>query len=631
MSRLLESLPVARVRPVAFYAFYAGSFRDHSGNGNHVINTTGRWERSNGVWCYLDGYAAIAASASLTLTEMTIFAAGDFRSQIQEYIAATNSATTRFYMTAADLRFFDGTITSNILTTAIKGKKSLAVSATPGEVPRFYLDAVMRSGVAIVNPSSGLDIWFMPGYSGAEMKSPIKAILFYNQALTPGEIAELHAWSQQLSSPEVSPNRKYFLAPFKRDNEAISRWDLSQFTGAVVPDCVGTNNAIASGGVSLVNSDSGRVCRFDGNEGALTIADNSVLKPTDALTVIAWVRSRTTGNIELVNYRKAPTPAYYSLYALRDESVVVNVDDGVAPNGVDVQSILPYNAPANEWSLIGLVFDRSAQTLTGYLNGVAGTPGATGGDYPLDSSGAGIAGLYIGGATATLRNVSGDFGMVEIYDEAKSAGWMVARYFDFAERLVYEEDFQQAPVSLANRTAGMPVVGTEYRIESGSWKITEDAAGKRLENIAAGYYSRLQDLAYGSWRIGFNKAAGSDLYCVFIASANAPWNDAAQNGYQLQVDNLEKVAVQTLTGGVAVNVLVTADAYVDAGVDYEIQILRLTSGAFLVYIRGGAYLTWTELGAGPEATHTTSAYSIVEADAGDKMLLDRQYLGTVMP
>ena len=52
--------------------------------------------------------------------------------------------------------------------------------------------------------------------------------------------------------------------------------------------------------------------------------------------------------------------------------------------------------------------------------------------------------------------------------------------------------------------------------------------------------------ARGKWTIDIYKAASSDLFVTFVATANAAWNDAAQNGHRLQIDNLGKVAIQEI-------------------------------------------------------------------------------------
>ncbi|MBU2589663.1 MAG: LamG domain-containing protein, partial [Nanoarchaeota archaeon] len=139
---------------------------------------------------------------------------------------------------------------------------------------------------------------------------------------------------------------------------------------------------------------SGGCYEFDGIDDCIHVGNDISLRPTDAITVSAWIKNKNSNNVELVSYRQVPTPLYYILYGLKDDSVAINLNNGSA-NGRDY--INYYNSVlSSNWSFIVLTFSRANQELKAYVNGVLQGSATSTGDYPLFYNHTGLDNLYIG-------------------------------------------------------------------------------------------------------------------------------------------------------------------------------------------------------------------------------------------
>ncbi|MFC1686775.1 LamG-like jellyroll fold domain-containing protein, partial [Nanoarchaeota archaeon] len=166
---------------------------------------------------------------------------------------------------------------------------------------------------------------------------------------------------------------------------------------------------------------------FDGVNDVVRVNDDASLRPADALTVMAWIKNANSANIEIINYRST-TPLYYSLYAIRDEAVTINLDNGTG-NGKDIYAAFN-SVSGSSWQHVALTFSRTDQELRAYVDGVlqSSSPVATGGDYPLYVNNSGIDNLYLGAATTTLRNFNGTIDDVMIFNRTLTAEEINASY-----------------------------------------------------------------------------------------------------------------------------------------------------------------------------------------------------------
>ncbi|MFA4974823.1 MAG: hypothetical protein WC683_19655 [bacterium] len=179
------------------------------------------------------------------------------------------------------------------------------------------------------------------------------------------------------------------------------------------------------------------------------------------------------------------------------------------------------------------------------------------------------------------------------------------------------------PVSVAAVAAGGKV--GPYRVLSGTHKWDDDGTRRRLLGVTAGYFA-LRDSspqAYGGWYCRAMKATDAGTVHIPL-SASVP-NNSSFSGYSIRFSSAEAVELNRWTTG-AVVVVASAAAAIVVGTEYELFVTRRPrDGYFVVWIRGGAYATWTSLLTDTDTTHTTSNCLVGYLDAGGTLSDVRQY------
>ena len=274
------------------------------------------------------------------------------------------------------------------------------------------------------------------------------------------------------------------------------------------------------------------------------------------------------------------------------------------------------SAGATDADKLKLEIDGEAYTLS-FLVALPAMPDLTGGTlyngYPTNSEPATHSGFIAktnGGSVADRR---------------------AAYLKNFGSRVLWRETFADVPVTLAASVAAGQMIG-QWRIISGTWKCSEDSAGRRyLEQVTGGPIITQQPLVHGTLDFVFQKAnLGTQADILFNASLPAAWNTANQNGYLFRTDTNERLILGVVTNGVFVtNLFYTAMHYITSGVPYHIWINRRPSdGRFTCYIQGGAYVTPTLVAVAfstnptaAETTYMTSQWMVLGITAPDKLLM----------
>lgn len=565
------------------------------------ITGTPQWHRRNGVEMVQNGsadYISLAHNVAQQWTTGSLFIRTDpligDATERRFLFKRAGAGQFDYKHTATALTLFCGGTNSSLNTTTHIGKRTHGVSIAGGGKAQFWVDGVhVGEGVLVATPGVDTgDILIGNGFAN-NLLVPIQAALGYSRVLTAEEWSRNHAWSESLRSPSLPHDRRYFdmgsLVPHGSAGGEVGSWDLGRSTGRTEPDKSGQgNHATLEGACAPVVTEMGRALSFDGVAGYVDIgATGQTVKSVEMVAKIA-------GNGKLLD-----------------------LDGGT------------HTLEVSGGSLVAAGFVAP----TYYVDGEATAVAPVGWHHIAVTTDTGIPAtdLDIGrvGAVYGSALVKG----VVIYSDVRTPAEIKADYQPIRDKVMYKLDLSQVPPTLADVTAGEVIPGTDYTVRTGTWAADENTARPYIENVVAGLHTRQQPDSFGSYRFKFNKAAGSDLFWVFIASAPAAWNDGAQNGYQLQVDNTEKVALQKVTAGVAANLFVTGIDYVVAGTDYEILITRTTAGVFKAYILGGAYTAWTLIDtSAADVTHVTSAFAVTEADAGDLTnLKDEQYQGVITP
>jgi hypothetical protein len=191
---------------------------------------------------------------------------------------------------------------------------------------------------------------------------------------------------------------------------------------------------------------------------------------------------------------------------------------------------------------------------------------------------------------------------------------------------LYLDNIQSARVTLADETSGK-LSNTPYTIESGTWKLAEDATtGERyIECVLSGIISRRNLEAYGTWDLDILKADASTQRLFLVQSQRSI---SAGAGYNWFLSSAERLRFQSIAAGILFQ---TADDYLTAGVKHSLRMTRSAAGVWNAYIKGGAFAEWTFVDTVTDNSTTTGLYCVFDMDAGDRLYLDRQFAGVVTP
>lgn len=185
-----------------------------------------------------------------------------------------------------------------------------------------------------------------------------------------------------------------------------------------------------------------------------------------------------------------------------------------------------------------------------------------------------------------------------------------------AKRSTFKLDMQRVPVSLANMVGPCEVPNTPFRLQAGgTWKVSEDAAGKRWFESVAGtagvsiYAPSAQ--AYGTFVFDIYHTAASEW--VLIISNLYAIADTARTAYSIYLDSTTLTFFQ-LKPALANTVLCVATNAIAVGNKYTVAITRSSSGEFTLYLKTSAQ--WAKVvatsGTNPvtNADYTTSSYFV---------------------
>ncbi|MBI1978818.1 MAG: LamG domain-containing protein [Candidatus Aenigmarchaeota archaeon] len=213
----------------------------------------------------------------------------------------------------------------------------------------------------------------------------------------------------------------------------VGYWSFNEGSGSTTDDNSGNKN-VGTLGPSCPNCPAwqdgkfSKALSFDGVDDYVDAGNDVSLRPSDALTVTAWIKNRGGATTtEIINYRKDNVPDY-TLYYIYRSFVLVNVNDGTT-HGAGVASVYNGGDLPNEWKHVALVFSRADRTLKSYIDGVLqSSVGSTGGDYPLHVNAPNLDKLYFGSAKPGLRPADVLIDEVSIYNRALSGGEISALY-----------------------------------------------------------------------------------------------------------------------------------------------------------------------------------------------------------
>lgn len=643
MSLPLYGLPKLSVDPALYLPLWRGTFLDHSGNGN-VVSVVGspNWISSGGIVRFAmpsGSRISVADAAILRGDTWTVFIHGTMWDRFigtgmvfQKRDAGSSQLEIR-KVSATRLGLAGGT--SVVDWNPTPGTKNICVVAADGETPRLYVDGAFYSefntSISVVANTAPVSIG---GHyaGGLPSGSPNSLVLAYPGTLSADEISQLHVASDQLRSPMLPYDRRYFDTAPKAGPGAnvIGAWNPGEVRGGQIADESGdTHHLTVSGAVAPVETPLGRAADMDTN-GQGKVAPSPTV-PTSGSLEIVYAPKSTSSPASGVIFEAADGTRRLIVLRL-GTSLRFGYYDGATMHPASIASALAAGR------LTHMVITWSGSTINVYLDGVLQTAGAS---VPGTS---GVVALAVGSQQDDTLFEPGTYVAVRLLDVVLTSADAQARYLEFAKQQVYEQDFTQVPPTVSNVGAGAVIPGTDYTVESGTFKVGENSDGEKyLECVTAGHLTRPSSLVEGTFEFELYKGVATNQPVVSFVSSDRT-RGALAGGYaygiQMNIGTLARILCTEKNGGGPFNNWYTDTGYVATdSVRYRFRTTRSREGIMTVYIKGGTFTDWTVvdttggMGSNPftDTTITESSFMVFDLGSGDRIYLDRQYYGVVAP
>lgn len=551
---------------------------------------------------------------------------------------------------ASQLAISDGTririIAHSVLTT---GLKSGAIRFVSGAIPQFFADGVYRVNASgtLVPPNNDADLYLMGYYSSQTYCSKAnnyQLIALFNdailgRALTDAEIKNLHELWDQIGSV-FEPKRTIFLPPDPM--KITGSLPLVYFAGpknanSIVPNLGSLETDFTISGCLQQRSDKGHIIHSapgrGGANGPLTQTPVDARLYPDPWTVSFKCIWRSAGegsggrvfDVDISgstrNYLYGGAGiAYYS----------VSYSDGLAFWGFPCtfgQShiVSVRHNKSNPANLPSVTVDGKSVVVSVVVAKAGALSAAASPKLSL---------FNFNNPAVSARAFDGELEIFRMDSGLLTDAQVRQIYLDHALECNVLAHRTDHPVSVAAVAAGGncgPV-----RVLSGTMKWDDDGTRRRLLGVTAGYFASREasPQAYGAWYCRASKGTDGDTILIpLMASIPKALSAATQNGYAIWLDSTEAVVIRKYTNGGAAAVAQTAAGAIVVGTEYELFTTRQSvatadgnaAGFFTVWIRGGAYATWTSLLTGTDDTHKTSNCLVGYLDPGGYISDYRQY------
>lgn len=646
-------------------------------NRPRVTNTgaTGPVYRKDGKgWGFGNNASCVAGGGSVSIVDSgaapelraasgtLLWMSPSFQTAVPDYVTATKArvysksdlggADLEVFVSAANtLTIYDGTSLRTAVSTSLVGAKTVAFRWVSGGVPQLYTNGVFRVNASgtLTPPGDDADL-YLANYRGGSYGSRVVDyggyVLFNDavlgRAITPQEIANLHEVYVEILSV-FEPQRTIFLPPDPPSATGIA--PVVYFAGSknesgIVPDLSGNGRDFTvTGRLSQQGAKTGKIIHtgygVGGTTGPLaqTAVDAALYADPWTVSCKFFVRSVGEGNsghpfmvdsAAAIRCRSYPNVGATLLYYL------VTYADGEAvwsfPCVGGVQHVVsirhdkssPLNVPQ-------VSVDGAAVTVTTV------TPRA-GALIAAPSARLSLFNFYSPAAAA--RAFDGDIEVFRIDSGLLTDAQVRKIYLQHALEctvLSHRTDYAVSPAAVAAGGYAGP-----WRVLQGTMRWEDTAVRRRLVAATTAYYACPSPTAqaYGAWYFRASKGTDAGL-CLLPLVANAPVLPAATNfnGYVIYIASAEQVIIRRYIAGVSTNIATSAAGAVVVGTEYEFFVTRQSvadaaghaAGYWTVWIRGGAYATWTSLLTGTDNTHTTGTSLVGYSDVGGTLSDYRLY------
>jgi hypothetical protein len=223
---------------------------------------------------------------------------------------------------------------------------------------------------------------------------------------------------------------------------------------------------------------------------------------------------------------------------------------------------------------------------------------------------------------------------------ARSDGVTIQQVFIAGNGVVWEgttdTDWQKFDVVFIAQNAVLRLYSTVSSAQEGwfddvqIYRVQPDH--KAIACVAAGSRWRPSTKIRGTWKIGSYRPIENSTALFNFMALKTAWNTAGNNGYALRHRLITgELALVRITNGVAVTFVGSSFLGLEFGSVYEFTITRDDDAAWVVWVKGGRYETWTSLITGVDAAYNASIYEAAALSAGDLQHVYEEYQGTLTP
>jgi hypothetical protein len=551
---------------------------------------------------------------------------GEFANQLltQQIVAKRDGATAAtqdydFYVTSAPLICLADGVTTSQFAYDYRGAKSLGVTVADGGIPNFYGNGgfvgIGNNALDVDDDGNTLRIGEHEGGTN-RLQSPLGCVLIYvDKVLTDEQIAQLdEAWRRVRVGKGP---RRFRRLPGPNLNGAVLDIAGDRLPDGNFPENIQGLNGVPSGNVMSPRGASGMRCPafYGTDEPRVDIPSDTSYTTPNLVSYMFALRYRTTGsgafgrlwtlNSGGIAYSTLLANAAGFLYQCTFTDGLAVWTTPVLPDGRDYVITLIHDRTTGG-NLPRILVDDEELVVT--------VSTAKVGNLMIPAG----ANLRLGNRPDGLRPCDSNIGPFRFWDKLLSEAERRQELVQMNNRPEHLTRRFRQSVSLAavapNDKAG------PWEVLSGTHRWDDDGTRRRLLCVTAGGTVATQPYAHGAYYFRMLKALdASTTRVMFVANARETYGGATVDGYHLEISAGERLWLQRVLNGVATsNVILTAAGFVAVNTEYEMFIARRSrDNRFQLWIRGGAFTSWTSVGTGTDSTYTSSSFITTDIDAGD--------------
>jgi len=573
--------------------------------------------------------ADTGAAPELNVSPGTLMAFGsNFRTVVgsdQQLISKRDAGGIgyEFYISGASLIVASGA-TNTTLAVAFANVLSLACRMVSGQVASFFSNGSPLVGEAGVLTLSGddADLTLANLYTGARpLLSPLECAIIFPSDLLDAQIAAIHdAWVKVTS---CFSRKRRVLCPVRHTTRLFPTAPLMHISGqqslaGIVPDISGNGRNVAFSGVVTQSrrvEGSWQIANGVGDP-LLQSAVDGVLSPDDVTLLVEYIVRTANGTIYSTDDGGVTRDRLY-LGAANTWYYEVTYADGVAQ----------WTFPAGPYNMQNFLTLRHHR-----VNPAAPPVVELNGETQVVTVLTARAGALVALAAPRVNllneaslasDLDGGIHQFALWNSLRLDSEVRKLYLAVAfreERLSPENSkpLGTAPLTYPVTLAGVAAAGYAgpwSRLAGGTLAFATYSNRAFVEGLVAASTDAalLSTYAYGAWYFRIRKGTDAGYSTLqFISSTYTSPTDASQNGYAVRINSSEAIFLARITGGVGTVIITSADGAVTFTDEYEVFVTRTrNTGLFVLWIRGGAYATWTAIGTGANNLYTTATTSTI--------------------